>query len=95
MREEHEAIEQENARAEAEYIAETHCIVPSLKYETLAEARRALAKARCRLGKVVRPWKRHRGGLVVISQHSPPGDLFSIGTRVGVTLGPAKAHKRR
>jgi Trypsin len=95
VREERETIERENAKAMAEYVARSNCIVPSLKADTLVKAREALAKARCRLGKVVRPRTRHRGVLVVVYQHSPPGKRFSPGTRVGVTLGPANAHKRR
>ncbi len=55
------------------------CRPPRLKGRTLAQARRLLTRAHCRLGKVIRPRRRTRGTLVVTSQRGT--------TTIAVTLG--------
>jgi len=63
------------------------CKVPKLKNLTLANARRALKRHHCTLGKVKRRSSSaaHRGR--VISQTVSPGKTLPAGARVGVTLG--------
>jgi beta-lactam-binding protein with PASTA domain len=95
VREENEATEQEKVRIKAESTAKQDCIVPRLKGDTLAKARKALAKAHCRLGKITMSRIRPKGSLVVVDQRSAPGRRFSAGTRVGVILGLASARKHR
>jgi hypothetical protein len=63
------------------------CVVPRLKGKTLAQARTALTKAHCALGKVIRP--AHTGehvGLVVGSTRPRAGARLSSGAKVAVTL---------
>lgn len=85
--EEHKAKE-----AAASYTAEQAavkppaCVVPSLKGDTLAVARRALLKAHCRLGRV--SLHTHRGSTPhVISQSTQHGKRLPAGTTIAVTLG--------
>jgi DNA polymerase III gamma/tau subunit len=78
--EEHEAQEAA-AREEAEHPA---CIVPNVKGETLNNARRALAKAHCRLGAVHRFSDRHLGALNVSAQSAPAGKRLAQGARVAL-----------
>ena len=83
---------EEAARKHREQAAATDtraqaCTVPSLRGDTLSTARRALAKAHCRLGKVSRPREHHHGQLVVIGQRVGIGAKLPGDTRVGVTLG--------
>jgi hypothetical protein len=61
------------------------CRVPALKGDTLTAARRALAKAHCRLGKV-QPPRRHREALVVTKQAPGRGKTLPGGAAVAVTL---------
>jgi hypothetical protein len=61
------------------------CVVPRLKGRTLAAAKRALAHAGCRLGKVSKRRSRHRRG-TVLDQSKAAGRKVSRGTRVAVTL---------
>ena len=64
------------------------CRVPSLRGKTIAAARRALAAARCRLGKVQRialhrsPVKRGR----VLKQQRRPGTVLGRYARIGITV---------
>jgi hypothetical protein len=61
------------------------CVVPSLKGDTLASARRALARAHCRLGRVSSP--AHRGSAPrVISQSTRHGKRLPGGAAVAVKL---------
>lgn len=68
------------------------CVVPSLKGDTLTGARRALSKARCRLGKVGKPHGRHHGQLVVIGQRVGAGGRLPSDTLIDITLGRALRH---
>jgi Trypsin len=94
-REESEAIERAQREVEAreEQPAKTaaeHCVVPSLKGDSLDKARRALSKAHCKLGKVNRPRGSSGGSLVVRHQLTAPGRKLAAGSRVGVILEPKK-----
>lgn len=75
------------------YHSESEVKLSCQKATTLPKARQALVKARCQLGKIVRPRKSpprspHRGLSALAT-----GERFSIGTHVGVTLGPAVTRK--
>ncbi len=85
-RERHEHEEQ----AEAEHPA---CRVPALKGETLTVARRALARAHCRLGAVHRPAHRH-GALYVSAQGAPAGKRLAHNARVALWLGVESSAKQ-
>ncbi len=82
---------QERERLEAEHPA---CRVPALKGDTLTAARRALAKAHCRLGAVHQP-AYHHGTLRVSAQGTPAGEQLAGGARVALTLGAKQASRRR
>jgi hypothetical protein len=69
------------------------CVVPALKGDTLTAARRALAKAHCRLGKVHRP-AHHEGALYVSAQSAPAGEQLAGGARVKLWLGTKRASHR-
>jgi hypothetical protein len=61
------------------------CVVPRLRGRTVAQARRLLARSKCRLGHVTRP----RGGarrLVVAGQEPRAGSRRTVNTRVRVRL---------
>lgn len=62
------------------------CLVPALRGDTLAVARRALAKAHCELGQLD-THKRRRGTPRVTSQSPKPGQRLAAGARVKVALG--------
>jgi hypothetical protein len=68
-----------------------YCVVPKLAGKSLAQARTALTKARCRLGKVTKP-KLRRGqrmpALVVKSSTPRAGIRRAVGTKVALTLKP-------
>ncbi len=61
------------------------CVVPKLKGKTLARAKKALTKARCRLGRVKRANSRRKAG-TVIKQSVRPGKRRPAGTKIGVTV---------
>lgn len=69
------------------------CVVPSLRGDSLAKARRLLRRAHCRLGKALRPAKRRRrhrrrhSALVVVGQRPHPRSKLAFGGRVAVALG--------
>jgi hypothetical protein len=72
------------------------CIVPKLKDKTLAQARKLLAKAHCKLGKVKRPkGKKAHKPLVIGSQTVRAGKHLRSGARIGVRLKPRSAKHRR
>ena len=77
----------EDVAASAAQSGTQACTVPSLRGDTLSAARRALAKAHCRLGKVSKPKGHHHGQLVVTQQHIGAGGKLPSDTRIGVTLG--------
>jgi hypothetical protein len=62
------------------------CLVPALKGDTLPAARRALARAHCRLGVVHRPAHYH-GTLYVSTQGTPDGKRLTYGARVALRIG--------
>ena len=65
------------------------CRVPKLKGFSLKKARKAIVRAKCKLGRVKRPRalaKRKRAKLVVKSQTPRGGKLVPRGTKVRVTL---------
>jgi hypothetical protein len=65
------------------------CKVPKLKGKTLATARKLLARAHCRLGKVVTPRARkgHKLGPLVIGSENPgAGRSLANRAKVGVRL---------
>ncbi len=67
--------------------ATVKCVVPNLKHMSLIRARRALRRARCRLGKVRRP--RHRARhhrLRVFGQSAPARSRHRVRYRVNVRL---------
>ena len=71
----------------------TSCLVPSLKGDTLRAARRALARAHCRLGRVSEP--RTRGArLVVTRQGRHAGAVLSDEAAISIKLG-RPARRRR
>jgi len=61
------------------------CVVPRLRGRTVAQARKALARSKCRLGLVLRP-RSGRGRLVVSTQRPSAGASRPSGTRVAVRL---------
>jgi hypothetical protein len=74
------------------------CVVPRLKGKTLSQAKTALKKAHCKLGKVHKPKKpKHRKlrKLVVKSSSPGAGKIRPAGTKVTLTLAevPKKKHK--
>jgi subtilisin family serine protease len=70
------------------------CKVPKLKGKTLSQARKALTKAHCALGKVTKP-KKAKGKLVVKSSSPAAGRTVDAGTKVKLTLTkPKPKHKK-
>ncbi len=69
------------------------CVVPSLKGDSLATARRALGEAHCKLGKVSRP-RGHHKTLVVAGQSAKSGKMLADGAAVAVRLGPIPKTRR-
>lgn len=61
------------------------CLVPKLAGKTLAAAKKALAKAHCKLGTLTRRRARGRAGLV-LSQKPKAGTRLSSGGRVALVL---------
>ena len=81
LREAGERAGREAAEREAAARASAlRCVVPRLIGDTLTQARRALGKALCSLGKVTEPHG-HHGRLVVNSQGVPRGRRLSRGRR--------------
>jgi hypothetical protein len=73
------------------------CTVPKLKGKSLATARRLLAAANCRLGKIVRPRARRGhplGRLVVGSEQPRAGTALPNGSTIDVRLVPRHAARR-
>jgi hypothetical protein len=66
-----------------------HCVVPSLKGDSLSRAKQVLLHANCKLGKV----HKHRGahGTLVVTGQSPAhGKRLAQGAAIGVALGARK-----
>jgi subtilisin family serine protease len=74
------------------------CKVPKLRGKGLRAAKKALAKAHCKLGKVHKPRARRgtrQPALVVLASTPKRGALRAADTKVRVTLGPKPRPKRR
>lgn len=88
-------IERETSASEDEPLASgsasanTQCLVPSLKGDTLRAARRALSKAHCKLGRITEPRAR-RAKLIVTGQSRPVGARLTEKAPVAVRLGAAR-----
>ena len=65
----------------------TKCIVPRLKGKTLAQARKLLAKAHCKLGKVTKPKHHTKHRQVVVSQKPGARKSLPSGTKIAIRLG--------
>ena len=77
--------QEEQAAEQAAHVQEVVCVVPNLRGDTMSAARRALARAHCRLGQV-RGRQRGRTRLVVAAQSIKSGTARPTGTPVAVTL---------
>jgi hypothetical protein len=64
----------------------TACVVPRLKGDWLREARHALRRAHCGLGRLTEPRDPH-GPLVVAKQSIRSGSKLAAGSEVALTLG--------
>jgi hypothetical protein len=84
-------ISEQEATARA--VARPACSVPSLHGQTLSTARRALARAHCRLGRVGTP-RHHRGVLIITRQTPRAGKKLADAAAIAVTLGP-RPHEHR
>lgn len=82
---------QEREEQEAEHPA---CRVPALKGDTLTAARRALARAHCRLGAIHQP-AHHDGTLHVSAQGAPAGKRLAHNARVALRLGAKESGAKR
>ncbi|MBS1869213.1 MAG: S8 family serine peptidase [Actinobacteria bacterium] len=71
------------------------CKVPRLKGKSLAKAKRALARAHCRLGKLRKPRHARLKGLVVTASSPRAGAVRAAGAKVKLTLGKPKPKKYR
>jgi len=74
------------------------CKVPKLKGLTLTKAKRALSRAHCKLGKVLKPRARehHRLPPLVVRSSSPKaGAIHTAGVKVKLTLGPKPKRRAR
>ncbi len=69
--------------------AARRCVVPDLTDATRRRARRALRRAGCRLGRVLRTADAPRRRAVVLRQSQRPGRVLPARTRVHVRLGRA------
>lgn len=74
------------AGREAAQRVASDCVVPHLKGDTLAAARRALHRVHCRLGRLTKP-RRLRGPLIVVKQSVRSSSELAPGSRVALTLG--------
>ena len=63
------------------------CVVPKLKGKTLTQARRLIARAHCKLGKVTQPKGHTKHKLVVVSQKPGARKTLPVGAKIAVRLG--------
>jgi hypothetical protein len=63
------------------------CVVPNLKHKKIAQARKLLARAHCKLGKVRRPSQPVRHKLMIRSQQPVARKKLATNTQVNVRLG--------
>lgn len=61
------------------------CVVPRLAGDSLNEARHALARAHCRMGRLTEP-RGYSGPLVVVRQSARSDAKLAAGSRVALTL---------
>ena len=66
--------------------AVVRCVVPNVKGKTVVQARKALVKKRCKLGRVTRAYSGKVKKGRVIGQSKRPGARLPRGTKVGVKL---------
>lgn len=83
---------EEAARQAAVHPKTPVCVVPALKGDTLAVARRALTAAHCRLGTVHRTARQH-GTLHVNHQSVQAGKRLADDARVALWIGPTSHTK--
>jgi hypothetical protein len=91
-REARSTVEREHAEHEAQEAQRritARCVVPPLKGDSLARARRALLHAHCKLGKVSRGRGAH-GATVVTGQAPAQGKKLGQGAAVAVTVDSRK-----
>lgn len=62
------------------------CVVPNVEGKTLSAAKRALARANCRVGKLRRAYSRTIKRGRVLSQKSQPGTVLPNRGKVGVVV---------
>jgi hypothetical protein len=78
--------------------ASVRCVVPKLRGQSLAQARRLLRAAHCTLGKITRPRvtaAHKRSRLVVGSSKPTAGATLPAGSKVNLILArPSKRHRR-
>jgi hypothetical protein len=77
-----------SAREAAERAAALHserCVVPRLRGDSPAAARRALQRAHCNVGRVTAPHS-HRGALIVAGQSVRAGRTLADGAKVAIVL---------
>jgi hypothetical protein len=71
------------------------CVVPRVVGRTLARAKLAIKKARCRTGKVRRAYSKKRRKGVVVSQIPRAGRRLAVGARVHIVVSRGRKPQRR
>jgi eukaryotic-like serine/threonine-protein kinase len=66
------------------------CVVPKLRGKRLKAAKRALAKAHCKVGTIARKYSAVVGKGRVISQKPKPGSHRRVGTKVRLAVSRGK-----
>jgi subtilisin family serine protease len=87
-----DAAGNESQSAARVWVVDTRrCVVPNVKKKRLANARAAIVRAHCTLGKVTRAYARTRAG-IVIGQKPAPRARLAMGARVRlvVSRGPGR-----
>jgi uncharacterized repeat protein (TIGR01451 family) len=83
-----------NNTATAETAVRSPCIVPNVRGRRLAAARRSLAAAHCRAGKVTRKYSRTVRKGRVVSQDERPGARLAPGTTVDLVVSRGRRPRR-
>ncbi|HEX5145892.1 MAG TPA: S8 family serine peptidase, partial [Conexibacter sp.] len=94
----HPAVTQPSGHASPAATASRRCVVPKLARKTLAEAKVALGRAHCALGRVTKPRRPRHGrppALVVKSSRPGAGAHGAAGEKVALTLKVKPKPKRR
>jgi uncharacterized repeat protein (TIGR01451 family) len=84
-----------NNTATAETRVRAPCVVPNVRGRRLPAAKRALAAAHCRTGKVTRRYSRTVKKGRVIAQDEPPGTRLAPGTTVDLVVSRGRRPSRR